>query len=196
MLQSRRGMVAVVLGLGPWVMQAGSAPMPEASPTLVRVPSPREGILVMVLIRDGQHVKEGEVLARLDDRLARIDVTIARGRVEAAEAEVAAAEATAQESKKHLDTLMETRRRVPAAISDDEFRMAKLRLVRAMSEEKVKRALLSQARGELQKAELILGLHDVRSPVKGTIKTITHQAGEGVRALETVPVIQIDDSAR
>jgi HlyD family secretion protein len=82
----------------------------RADPDLVKVPSPQAGILVAVgekgrPLRVGDRVKEGQVLARLDDRLARIERGRARLRVEGAEAEVRSVQASVQEAKTRYERI-------------------------------------------------------------------------------------------
>ena len=49
-------------------------------------------------LREGNAVEEGQLLARVDDRLARIDLDVARSKLEGAKADLNAADKTKQEA--------------------------------------------------------------------------------------------------
>jgi RNA polymerase sigma factor (sigma-70 family) len=198
----------------PFLAAAPAAPLTKK----IDVPSPRDGILVLMgtevkegekvppaqlikvkvgneekayrRLRVGDQAKEGQLLARLDDRLARAEVEIRSSKVEAAEAEHRASEKTREEAKKRFDGIQATIRAVPSAISKDEQRAVELTWQRYIEEEKAKEAGVRQAKHELEIAQTQLSMHEVRSPVTGVIRTIYKHRGEAVKALE--PVFQIE----
>src|SRR5437016_8963195 len=64
----------------------------------VQVPSRRDSVVKELLVKEGDKVEEGQVLARLDDRLAEADVKISEARVTACKADILASEKTRDES--------------------------------------------------------------------------------------------------
>jgi RNA polymerase sigma factor (sigma-70 family) len=190
-----------------------TAPAGRAA-TVVHVPAQRDGVLlvvgteikegekvpadrVVVVKIDGQEkryrrllegdaVEEGQLLARLDGRLARLDL-------ETAEDKVRAAEAALQTTVKVLE---ETRRRrerlgkVGNAVSSEEIDAAQLETARAEGDEQIKKAELQEAQTQLKAADAVLGMFEVRSPVRGVVKAIGKNRGEAVKALETVVEIE------
>ena len=81
--------VVIFLGFGSW---AALAPLSSASmaPGIVKVDSNRKtvqhyegGIIREILVRDGDHVKQGQVLVRLDDVDARADSSALHGQLDA-----------------------------------------------------------------------------------------------------------------
>ena len=58
----------------------------------------------------------------------------------------------------------------------------------------MKAAALREAQTQLKAAEAVLDLYEVRSPVRGVVRTLTHNRGEAVKALETV--VEIEERAK
>jgi multidrug resistance efflux pump len=80
-------------------------------------------------------------------------------------------------------------------VSPDELRAAKLARDRSTEEAAAKAAGVRAARAELHAAETVLAMHEIRSSVRGVIKTIRKHRGEAVKSLETVFVIRIVEAA-
>ncbi|HVS37999.1 MAG TPA: sigma-70 family RNA polymerase sigma factor [Gemmataceae bacterium] len=189
---------------------------PAAPSTVVHVPAQRDGVLLIVgteikegekvpadrvvvakiggeekryrRLMEGDAVEEGQLLARLDDRLARLDVEEKKDRVEAAEADVRAALKTKEEAERRLQGLSELRKN--NVVSDEEFNSARLSAERSAEEVKGKAAALKGAEAELQAAQTVLEMYEIRSPVRGVVKSIAKNRGEAVKALETVVEIE------
>src|SRR5262249_28108868 len=145
-------------------------------------------------LKEGDKIDEGQLLARLDDRLARDDVAIAEAKLQVAEAEKRAAGKTKEEAQRRYESMVNTKMRVPGAVNQDDLQGALLTLNRYTEEEIAKDAALVVAKRQLESAKTILEMHKIRSPVKGAVKEILKRRGEAVRALETVVRIQIDEN--
>jgi len=76
-------------------------------------------------------------------------------------------------------------------ISSEERRTAELEVTRSEQDVHSKKAELEQARLQVQRAETILRMHEIRAPVAGTLSGIYKQKGEAVRALEAVFQIRV-----
>ena len=86
---SRCGLLVLILGLGGFLLWAALAPLDEGVPTpgVVTIDTKRKtiqhltgGIVKEVLVREGEQVREGQVLLRLDDAVARANFEVARQR--------------------------------------------------------------------------------------------------------------------
>jgi multidrug efflux pump subunit AcrA (membrane-fusion protein) len=186
---------------------------------VVRVPSPRDGILLAVgteapkgavagtkglfevklgkevrrylRLRVGDRIKQGQVLAQLDDRLARHEVSYKKAKVASAEAEHRAAAAMAKEAQARLDRLEQLKRTNPALVSADEYSAAVLTRDKHREEGVSKREQVKLFGIELEQALIILDTYTVRSPVAGVLSRIHKYRGEAARRLETVFEIQV-----
>jgi multidrug efflux pump subunit AcrA (membrane-fusion protein) len=207
-----------VVGIQPQE-KAAPAPVEKPRPARVEVPSPRDGILVLVgteikegeqvppedtvtlkvgsekktyrRLAEGDTVEEGQLLAKVDDRLARADLAIKLARIEAAEADFMATRKTKEEAAKRLEVLKAQEARVRGSVSQEEMRAAQLAVDRYGEEENARKAAIVCARTDLASAQLVVEMHEIRSPVRGVIRTIYKQRGEGVKSLEPVMQLQI-----
>jgi RNA polymerase sigma factor (sigma-70 family) len=146
-------------------------------------------------LRVGDRVTEGQLLAVIDDRLARLEVSRAERKLEAAKANYAAARVTNKEAQGRIARLEELKKHVGRIVSDDEIAAAYLVRDRYFQEEVSKKEEVTLAQADLQKAQLLLEMHQVRSPVRGTVVSIFKHRGEAVRQYEPVLRIWIADEA-
>jgi multidrug resistance efflux pump len=142
-------------------------------------------------LAEGDTVEEGQLLAKVDDRLARADLAIKLARVEAAEADLRAAAKTREEAQKRLEALRGQEARIRGSVGPEEIRAAQLAADRSTEEENARKAGVAQARLELAAAQVVVEMHEIRSPVRGVIRTIYKQRGEGVKSLDPVMQLQI-----
>lgn len=84
---ARLGLIILGLGLGGFLLWASLAPLDEGVPTLGSVSietkrrvvqHPQGGLIQEVAVREGQTVKEGDLLIRLDDNAAKANLESAR----------------------------------------------------------------------------------------------------------------------
>jgi RNA polymerase sigma factor (sigma-70 family) len=146
-------------------------------------------------LRVGDRVEEGQLLARVDDRPARAEVDIAQAKLEVAKAHRRASEATRDEAKKRYDSLVNTKKRAPGAVAEDDIRAAKLTWERYQIEVEQTAADVAAAEEHLKIAQIILERHAIRSSVRGVIKAIYKNRGEAVKELEPVLRIEADGKA-
>jgi RNA polymerase sigma factor (sigma-70 family) len=185
----------------------------------VLIPSQRDGILVVIgtEIQPGEHVPanqtvivnaggeakhyrrlkvgekvhEGQLLARVDDRLARDEVAIKEARVVASEADLQAAEATRDEARARYERQAALNRNHQT--SEEDLQGAKLTWVRYMHEAVSKRQAVQVARMEVRQAQTTLGMYQIRSSVDGVIEKIFKKRGEAVKSLEPVFLIRTSE---
>jgi RNA polymerase sigma factor (sigma-70 family) len=183
---------------------------------LVRVASPMDGVLLFIgtemkegelvspglvisipigtevrkfrRLKKGDRVAEGQLLARLDDRLARDEYAITQKKIEVAEAEYKATVAVRDEYKVRWETF----RKRPGADPDD-VRLSQVQMIKADFEAQGKEKVLEGAKLELKKAQTLLEMHEIRCRTSGVIQAIAKYPGEAVKKLETVFVIRAAD---
>jgi multidrug efflux pump subunit AcrA (membrane-fusion protein) len=185
---------------------------------VVCVPSPQDGILLAVgtegkagasgptfkvrvgkeereyrRLRVGDKVEEGQMLAQLDNRLARNEVALKKAALTAAEAEFKSADAIAKEAHARLTRLEDIPTQRHRRISAEEFKAAALTRDKHRDEAASRKAAVKVAQLELERAQTVLQMYTIRSPVSGVLRAIRKYRGEAVRRLETVFEIEITD---
>ncbi|WP_257453613.1 efflux RND transporter periplasmic adaptor subunit [Archangium lipolyticum] len=125
------------------------------------------GRLVEVAVDEGDAVKKGQVLARLDDRDARVTAARARAELQAAEQRLLAARATGTRARSDLaraERLAQAQVITRASLEESQA------LAQASSaEEMAASAQLTAARRAVEAAELQLSHTVVRAPFPGTV---------------------------
>src|SRR5262249_14307057 len=121
-------------------------------------------------LAEGDRVKKGELLARLNDALARRDLEIKQTIVGAREADLVASSKTKEQAHTRSQTMVNTLQRPPGSISQEEVRAGKLTWERYVQEEKAMTHKVNAARLEVEQAQAILEMHEIRSPADGVIE--------------------------
>ncbi len=134
------------------------------------------GRIEAVLIEEGMTVKEGQIVARLDDSLARIDLGLAEARVRVAEATLKGIEADLAEARRVLARVTRLADRGNASEADR---------TRAEAQVETLSARLAGARADLEVARLQVKRrkqtvedHLVRAPFAGVVVDKSAQPGE------------------
>ena len=153
----------------------------------IKVASPRDGIILTFnKLKEGDRVKADQIIARLDDRLAQIDVELARIKLAAAKFELEASEKVFKEAETRYIIAL----KAPRGTYDAEaIREKKLGMEKFQAEVDIKKEAVNLASFDVRRAEILLDMHVIRSPVRGVIRVIHKNRGEGVKALE--PVLEI-----
>lgn len=157
----------------------------------VKTAASESGTMAETLVREGQAVKKGDVLARLDTRLHQSLVDIAKANMDS-RSEHDAAIADHKWKKQRWETIVELQRKGHA--SDEEVLRTAGELeiaavgVRSAEEKQVLRKL------EYQKLATQLDMLQIRSPVTGVVTQIHKQPGEYVGPNDpvAVTVVQLD----
>jgi RNA polymerase sigma factor (sigma-70 family) len=157
------------------------------------ISSPVRGIITEV-VKLGDKVRPGAVLARLDDRAAKADLDIARATLDFAKADRIAAEAQlvdatrrAEETKKLLAEKLIKQTAYDEAISVREKSAAELAQ---------KKADVQAAEGGVEQVHLLLTKCVLRSPVAGTVCAVFKQPGARVKAGECLLEIEASQPAQ
>jgi len=165
----------------------------------VEVPAQEAGQLVQVLVAEGQSVKAGDPLARLDDDLQKLALTRALGelqvQVRKSESDVAvrAAKKSAAVAQADLDRALAARKNFPESISDSEVDSLRLKAEKAVLDIEQAEFELELARvtrgirqAEAEQARLGIERRQIRAAFDGTIVELARRVGEWVQPGEKV----------
>ena len=134
------------------------------------------GKLAEVLIEEGESVKAGQVLARLDDTDARAQLEVVRARLEAARAQLGQIEAQLDQARRDLKRQEELQSK--RLTSDVELETQRTQVRTLSAQLAAQRSQVRVAEAELRVAEVDLDNTVVRSPFAGVVIAKTAQPGE------------------
>jgi WD40 repeat protein len=147
------------------------------------------------LLKEGDPVDAGQLIAMLDDRLPRDELAIKKGQVVLAEVDLASAERARDEARDRYLTQMKLRSSAGGpATSEEDLAGAKLIWYRNHCDAVSKKEAISLANLMVHQSQTILGLYEIRTTIPGVIKRIHKHPGEAVRNLE--PVLEVRNLRR
>lgn len=172
----------------------------------VDVPARDAGVLSEFAVKEGQAVRKGELLGRLDEEeqtlavsKAELELETARRKAES-DVPVRAARKGAEVARADLDRALLARQNFKEAISDSEVDSLRLKSEKAVLE--IEQALLegqlaeaaSRIRAnELDVAKMRLGQRRIAAPLDGIVVQLYRQPGEWVQPGEkTIRVLRLD----
>lgn len=142
-------------------------------------------------LREGDSVEAGQILGRIDDRLARADLEAAQTRTRTAREALDHARINLEASAKRLQRLQQMA--TASVLSQEGLDAARLTVQGHESEVRTKELEIQATQSEVTRAQTVVDMHVIRSPVSGTIDSILKKRGEAVRAYEPVFRIQPED---
>lgn len=158
--------------------------------TSVDVGSELSGTIESVFVDENDHVKKGQVLARLDVSKLQDAVVKSRAALESAQAQVLVQQATVAQAQANLSRLQQVAKlsggKVP---SQAELETGEADVKRAHANEAAARAAVSQAQASLRSDETNLTKATIRSPIDGIVLTRKIQPGQTVAASLQAPVL-------
>lgn len=170
---------ALLFGLSGKIFAAESEPLEgftEPNRT-IEVSTAETGLVIAILVREGEHLKAGQPVANLDDELHRSALLLARhqyeakGRLQAAVAELALV-------KKRFDKFQELRRSGQAHAEELERARAEVSIAEAKVLAEEEEQLVLRVQWERAKAQL--ERRTVYAPIDGTVTDLHRQVGEFV----------------
>lgn len=170
--------LAALLGLACEIGEEPAALLGTVERTAVEVSSPVSEVLVEIAVTRGARVEEGQLLARLDDRLAVAERDAARARLEQARALL-------RETQPELKRVRGLWR--AGAASSQQLDEAIRAHEQAVARELEVAALLAHAERRLSE-------HGIHSPVTGTVDQIPFDRGERVPPGGVVAVLLSDEA--
>lgn len=164
----------------------------SASPTVIRgqteasahveVPTVISGQLVEVLVKEGQSVKKGDVLVRLDDGLQKKAVELARAKADSTvDARIAEANVEYARNDVELYKAKGQDKANPAGFREKVLILKQVEL--KMEQEK---ELQQKSKLELDREVELLNKLTIVAPMDGSVLRIKKQAGESINANETL----------
>ncbi len=144
-----------------------------------------------VPVKVGERVQPGQLVALIDPALAADELAIKLAKLDAAEADREAVAKTRDETRElwqRADLLYKK-----GACPLEEVTSARNRYDRAVSDTNSKAEIVKVAERELTMARTALELYQVRSRVRGVVTKIYKHPGEGVKALEPVIQVRLDE---
>ncbi|MCS7234229.1 MAG: efflux RND transporter periplasmic adaptor subunit [Synergistetes bacterium] len=144
-------------------------------------------ILKKLYVDVGDRVKDGQVLALLDDEYAKVTYQGALAGVKQAEASVEQARVVADNAKDNYLRLKELYEK--KIVSKQAFDNAKAQYEQALASLKLAQEKLKYAKASLSEAELLLSYHKIVSPTDGVI--IKKFMDEGTMIIGSTPILRI-----
>ncbi|HOP40872.1 MAG TPA: efflux RND transporter periplasmic adaptor subunit [Syntrophales bacterium] len=156
----------------------------------VDVGSELSGIIKTVEADYNDHVKVGQILARLDTTKLEAEVRKSKASLESAKAQVLQAQATVKEKRLNLERMEKVRLlsggKVP---SQQDMDTAEAEFERARADESSAKAQVSQAQATLESDETNLTKTVIRSPINGIVLVRDVEPGQTVAASLQAPVL-------
>lgn len=149
----------------------------------VQLNAPMPGILQAVLVEEGQHVQQGQVLAQIDDRLQRLAVEAAQLQAQS-DAEVERARYAMDEAKILWDRAVWSSER--DAASDWEVRRAKVQYLVAQAAYQAALEAKELAQVKLKLEQERLEQYQLRAPFAGQVVQIHLDAGGTVSTSDPI----------
>jgi HlyD family secretion protein len=153
------------------------------------------GKLVSLPLREGDRVRSGQVVARIDAVPATSERDAARALVRAAEAERAAARARAEDATKALVRGRELRQEGLLPLADFDVLQAAADAADAQTDAAARR--VAQARAQLARAADLVGKTEILSPLDGVVTRLPVREGEmvviGIQNMPGTTIMTISD---
>lgn len=156
---------------------------------LVDIAARQPGIVREVLVREGDEVRKGQVLARLDDQEARLSRNKAAAALQEAQAELVRFQTAYDAAQRDV-----TRQEVLGQknwVSPQRIENARDQVQSARSQLDVQRAGVASARAALAQADYVVEQHIVRAPDEGRIVRRYANPGSGASTLQVTPMFQL-----
>ena len=160
------------------------------------------GLLLQLLVSEGDRVQKGDLLARIDDTDAKIAFESAKLELQVAEAEadndvsIRFSKKAMQVARAELARSEESNARYPRSISQSQLDVERLtvdklglEIEQAEHELQLARLRVDVARSKVEAAELQLRRRQIVAPLGGTVVVVQRRAGEWLAAGE--PLIRI-----
>ena len=156
---------------------------------LARVVATRDGVIADVDAQEGDQVKAGQVLARMDARVAAVGLASARAEQAQAQAQLAEAQAKlAQAQRQAQSAAAAAHAGAASGQAADDARAAATALA---AQADAARAALELARQHVAAAQLDVDARTLRAPVAGVVVQRDAQVGQGVAAASGASLFSI-----
>jgi len=165
----------------PFADQVAGTGVVEAGGGNIAVGTPVPGIVEAVAVKWGEHVEQGAMLFRLDDRDLRAQLPLAAAHVREAEAQLA---------RTNYQSGLADRLHAQHVLSDEQYRIRQFDV-------QVDEAALAAARAELERIRVEIDRRIVRSPIAGRVLQINTRPGEFAESgVLATPLMIVGDDVR
>lgn len=161
----------------------------EVEGGMVQVSARADGVVDSVAVKQGDAVKRGQVLARLDPRAASIQVATAKAGVERAKAELDELGVDLKQARWRAPRIAEAAR--AGAATGESAGQARDAVATLEARQKAAKAALDGARQQLAAARLQLDGTTLRAPVEGTVVERQVTVGQAVAAATGQPLFEL-----
>ena len=157
----------------------------------VRLAAPDAGTIDEFLVREGSHVKRGDIICKLDTQVLDAALVVAKVKAES-RGRIASAEASLRHRQNHLKQLDELRSQSHA--SEQEVTEARLNLSLADAALQTAQDEQKVAQAEVQHIQAQIERRIVRSAIDGIVLELPKHAGESISVTENhvATIVQID----
>jgi HlyD family secretion protein len=155
------------------------------------------GRIVAIPVKEGQWVKKGDLLLRIDP--SQYEATVARSQATLSSAQASAlqADANRDQAKRALDRAQQLRQVSPNLVSDEQLEQAQTQYKVAAAVATSSAHQVDQARAALHEAEDQLSKTVLRSPIDGQVTRVAVEEGEvavpGTFSKETGLLMTVSD---
>jgi HlyD family secretion protein len=145
----------------------------------VKVSSNVTGDLLSLSVKEGDHVRRGQILGQIDKRLQEATVAQYRGGLASAKAQIIQIEASIAQDKRDLERVRTLVTERLASTADLEKSETALKLDQSRLDQQ--RELVAQNQGQLGTALYNLSRATLTAPIDGTVLEVDHKVGERIR---------------
>lgn len=157
------------------------------------VASRQAGVVVEVLVQEGDEVEKGQVLARLDDRQARLSRDRARADLAQAEAQLPLLVTAVDAAQREVDRAKTLS--AEGFVAGVRMENAEDALRNARDQIGVQEAVIQASRARLAEANFTVEQHLVRAPDAGRVVRRYANPGSGASTLQVTPMFQLQPNA-
>ena len=157
----------------------------------VVVASPESGVLQSLNVGEGDSIKQGDVVGRLDSQVLNASLNSAKEKLKS-QGQINAAQAKLTSKTHHLDQMKTLLKREHA--SEKEVRQAQLDFDLAQANLEIASDQHRSLEMDVKQIEAQLERRTVRSPISGTVLELPRQVGEAISATdsEVATVVALD----
>ena len=145
----------------------------------VKVSSNVTGDLLSLAVKEGDYVKQGQVLGQIDKRLGESQVAQFRGAVASAVAQTLQVEVSLAQDRRDVERFQKLAAENLATTADLEKAQTQLKLDE--SRLAAQKQVVAQMQGQLSTALYNLSRATLTAPIDGTILELNHKVGERIR---------------
>jgi HlyD family secretion protein len=155
------------------------------------------GRIIQIPVREGDFVKRGDLVLRIEPSQYEAQVAQARASLSSAEASALQSRANRDQAKRAWDRAQELRRQSPNLVSDEQLEQAQTSFEVAEAIYTSAEHQVSQSRAALQNAQELLAKTVLRAPMAGEVTRLAVEEGEvavpGTFSRETGLLMTISD---